>query len=84
MASSVYHRVDKYISTGWSILVCPYVGVHRRISHKFVPASPACLVSCTVILCDMGGKQPYSCSFLGVLLLGFVQNSMQHVCVNLI
>ena len=49
--------------------------VHKKMSHVFILTSPACLVCLTWMIREMGGKFPYSCNFVGVLLPGFIHGS---------
>ena len=44
---------------------------------------PVCLDCLTWMVCEMGDKWLYCCSFCGVLLLGFGQNSVQYPCVEI-
>ena len=56
-----------------------YMRQQMNVSYEFIPDSPtACFVRSTCFV--MGGKWSYSCSFEGMILDGFVQNSMQHLC----
>ena len=54
---------------GQLTLVCPCVGIHERTSlisssllHQLCPAGLVCLIW---MICEMGGKWPYSGSFMG-------------------
>ena len=56
-------------------------GAHRStslISSLLLQQCPACLVRLSLMVCVIGGKSPYSCFFVGVLLPGFVQGSTQY------
>ena len=44
----------------------------KKFAHEFVPASqqyPACLVCLTWMVCEIGGKWPYRCCFVGCCFL---------------
>ena len=57
-----------YVSIGRPALVCPCVGVHEKISlmnsSLLLQQLPACLARLTWIVCEMGGKWPYSHCFV--------------------
>ena len=61
-------------------LMCPCVGVNRRTSLKssslLLYQDPACRVHLTWIVCELGGKWPYSWCFAGFY---FQDLSKQHV-----
>ena len=67
--SSRLHSVStqscKYLLT----LVCPCIGVHKRMSFMslslFTQQCPVCLVCFTSMVCEMDGKWPYNYCFVG-------------------
>ena len=69
------HRTDVF--AGWPTLVCPCVGVHRRITlmslSLFLQQGPACLFHLTWMVCEMGSWVVVQLFFCGVLFPRFVQ-----------
>ena len=63
------HSCCKYVRAGLPAFAWPYAGVHRSTSlmssSLLLQQCPACLVRLTCIVFVMGGKWPYSWSFVG-------------------
>ena len=57
------------LASRWT-LACPYIGFHLGTSlmssSLFLQQCPACLVRHISMVCETGGKWPYSCSFYSV------------------
>ena len=72
-------KTDEYVFTDQPTLVCPCVGVHKRMLLlslcKTLKHCSACLAPLTWMGCVMWGKQQYNCHFVGCCFLGLFQTA---------